>query len=306
MVSNSATLYSACIVVGGAVRAWDDAPVRRQRYARDAYRMPVECKAALHGRGHPDPARADPSGLSSLLAAAVCPGRPAYAPRTWHYRFAHATRGKGVAVASVSEGLVLTVAQIAATLMGLLLVGMFFYLETGFRRLTTLQVEAGAFLRAAIKLVLLLYALVLSVSLALVAFEPLVVTALYVLLSVAVLAALVEMTTRARRLPRPVRRRHAAAWRVWPPTLIALALPALMTGGWPLAAPALTDAVLLVGALAFFLTGGLLLFAFDLAGVERLAAEDLQHDGSLGSAASSHAGASKPERGRDVRDVDVR
>jgi hypothetical protein len=36
----------------------------------------------------------------------------------------------------------------------------------------------------------------------------------------------------------------------------------------------LTDAVFLVGALAFFLTGGLLLFAFDLAGVERLAAED--------------------------------
>ena len=80
-------------------------------------------------------------------------------------------------VASVSEGLLLTVAQIAATLIGLLLVGMFFYVETGFRRLTTVQVEAGAFLRATTKLVLLLYALVLAVSLALVAFEPLVVTA---------------------------------------------------------------------------------------------------------------------------------
>jgi hypothetical protein len=139
-----------------------------------------------------------------------------------------------VAVASVSEGLLLTVAQIAATLIGLLLVGMFFYLETGFRRLTTVQMEAGAFLRAATKLVLLLYALVLAVALALVAFDPLVVTALYVLLSVAVVAALVEMTVRARQLPRAVRRRHAAAWRVWPPTIIALALPGLTGGGrWP-------------------------------------------------------------------------
>ncbi|HSK96301.1 MAG TPA: hypothetical protein VK891_06770 [Euzebyales bacterium] len=200
---------------------------------------------------------------------------------------------------SVSEGLLLTVAQIAATLIGLLLVGMFYYVETGFRRLTTVQVEAGAFLRAATKLVLLLYALVLAVSLALVAFEPLVVTALHVLLSVAVLAALAEMTVRSRRLPRAVRRRHAAAWRVWPPTIIALALPGL-TGGWPLAASALADAVFLVCALAFFLTGGLLLFAFDLADVERLAAEDPQQSRSVSHAARSRAGTSKPEGRRDV------
>ena len=184
-----------------------------------------------------------------------------------------------MAVAPVSEGLLLTVAQIAATLIGLLLVGMFFYVETGFRRLTTLQEEAGAFLRAAAKLVLLLYALVLAVSLALVAFEPLVVTALYALLSTAVVAALIEMTTRARRLPTAVRRRHAAAWRVWPPTIVALAVP-WVTGEWPLGPPALVDALFLVGALAFFLTGGVLLFAFDLAGVERIAAAPGQHSGS--------------------------
>jgi hypothetical protein len=204
-----------------------------------------------------------------------------------------------VAVASVSEGLLLTIAQIAATLIGLLLVGMFFYLETGFRRLATVRVEAGAFLRATTKLVLLLYALVLAVSLALVAFEPLVVTVLYALLSVAALAALVEMTMCARRLPRAVRRQHAAAWRVWPPTIIALALPAL-TGGWPPAAPAFVLALFVVGAVAFFLTGGLLLFAFDLAGVERLAAEDPQHTASPSTAARAPAVPAEPERGRDV------
>ncbi|HSK97550.1 MAG TPA: hypothetical protein VK891_13100 [Euzebyales bacterium] len=183
-----------------------------------------------------------------------------------------------MAVAPVSEGLLLTIAQIAATLIGLLLVGMFFYLESGFRRLTTLHVEAGAFLRAAVKLVLLLYALVLAVALALVAFDPLAVTALYALLSVAVVAALVAMTLRSRRLPGPVRRRHAAAWRVWPPTVVALAVP-WVGGGWPLDAPALVDALFLVGALAFFLTGGVLLFAFDLAGIEHLAAAPGQRRG---------------------------
>jgi hypothetical protein len=161
-------------------------------------------------------------------------------------------------------------AQIAATLIGLLLVGMFFYIETGFRRLTTLEAQAGAFLRAATKLVLLLYALVVTVSLALVAFELLVVTALYALLCITVAAALVETTIRARHLPAAVRRRHADPWRVWPPTLVALAVP-WMVGGWPLDPPSLVIALFLVGALAFFLTGGMLLFAFDLAGVERLA-----------------------------------
>ena len=173
-------------------------------------------------------------------------------------------------VAPVSEGLLLALAQIAATLIGLLLVGMFFYVETGFRRLTTLHVEAGAFLRAAAKLVLLLYALVLAVSLALVAFEPLMVTALFAVLSAAVITALVGMTVRSRRLPSAVRRRHAAAWRVWPPTIVALAVPWVI-GGWPLDPPALVDGLFLIGALAFFLTGGVLLFAFDLAGVDHAA-----------------------------------
>ena len=44
LMSTSANLQSAYIVGGGAVRAVDDTPVGCQRYARDAYRMPVECK----------------------------------------------------------------------------------------------------------------------------------------------------------------------------------------------------------------------------------------------------------------------
>lgn len=180
-----------------------------------------------------------------------------------------------MAVASVSEGLLLTIAQIAATLIGLLVVGVFFYVETGYRRLAVFDLSAGAFLRATTKLILLLYSLVLGVSVALVAFEPHVVTVFFVVLSVAVFAALVGMTRSSRRLPRAVRRRHAAAWVVWPPTVVALGLP-WVTGGWPLTGEVLLVTVLLVGALAFFITGGLLLFAFDLASVERISAEGEQ------------------------------
>lgn len=182
-------------------------------------------------------------------------------------------------MAPVSESLLLTLAQIAATLIGLLLVGVFFYVETGFRRLTAFHLEAGAFLRATTKLVLLLYSLVLAISLALVAFGPHVVAALYAVLSIAVVAALVDTTVRSRRLPPKVRRRHAAAWRVWPPTVVALALP-WVTDGWPIGAEALVVTLFLVGALSFFLTGGLLLFAFDLAGVERFTVRDEPHRGS--------------------------
>lgn len=176
--------------------------------------------------------------------------------------------GSPVTVVSVSEGLLLTIAQIAATLIGLLVVGVFFYIETGYRRLTTFDREAAAFLRATTKLILLLYSMVLGISVALVAFEPHVVTALFAALSVAVFAVLIEMTRRSRELPSAVRRRHAAAWMVWPPTVFALALPWVI-GGWPVSAHALVTTLFLVGALSFFITGGLLLFAFDLASVER-------------------------------------
>jgi hypothetical protein len=48
----------------------------------------------------------------------------------------------------IPDALLLTTAQIAATLIGLLLVAVFFYLETGFRRLSTVGPEAQPFLKA--------------------------------------------------------------------------------------------------------------------------------------------------------------
>jgi len=91
----------------------------------------------------------------------------------------------------VSDGLLLTVAQIAATLIGLLLVAVAFYIETGLRRLAHLP-EAGPFLRATTKLILALYGLVLAVSLALLTVHPAAVTGLFIAVAVLIVVTMVE------------------------------------------------------------------------------------------------------------------
>jgi len=77
--------------------------------------------------------------------------------------------------------------RIAATLNGLLLVGVFFYVETGFRRATTVAPQGGPFLRATTKLTLLLYSLVLGISLGVVVLRPVPLLVLYGLLGLALL-----------------------------------------------------------------------------------------------------------------------
>lgn len=69
--------------------------------------------------------------------------------------------------------MLLTIAQIAATLIGLLLVGVLFYLETGFRAAPSAGLQAQSFLRATTKLIVLLYSMVLGLSLGLFALDPL-------------------------------------------------------------------------------------------------------------------------------------
>lgn len=69
----------------------------------------------------------------------------------------------------VSDAFLLQVAEISATLMGLFLVGVFFYVETGFRRLTPdARKVFEPYFRSGTRIVLVLYALPLGLSLTLV------------------------------------------------------------------------------------------------------------------------------------------
>jgi hypothetical protein len=100
-----------------------------------------------------------------------------------------------------------------------------FYVETGLRRLEALGPSPRVFVRALTKLILVLYALVLGLSVGLVVLERAWLTALYIVLGAAVIAALVDVTRAGRDLPAPIRRQHGQVWMAWPPILATLVVP---------------------------------------------------------------------------------
>jgi hypothetical protein len=176
----------------------------------------------------------------------------------------------------IPDALLLTTAQIAATLIGLLLVAVFFYLETGFRRLSTVGPEALPFLKATAQLIVLQYSMVLGLSLGLVALQPLWVTLLFLALSLGIVVGLVDWTRWGRALSSDLRRAvRIRPLLAWPIVLIPLALPFVL-GGWEPDRDALSTSLFLEGAVAFGNTVSLLLLAFDLAAIERAAHSDAE------------------------------
>lgn len=176
----------------------------------------------------------------------------------------------------IPDALLLTTAQIAATLIGLLLVAVFFYLETGFRRLKTVGSEAQPFLKATAQLIVLQYSMVLGLSLGLVALQPLWVTLLFLALSLGIVVGLIDWTRWGRALSSDLRRAvRIRPLLAWPIVLIPLALPFVL-GGWEPDRDALSTSLFLEGAVAFANTVSLLLLAFDLAAIERAAHSDAE------------------------------
>jgi hypothetical protein len=167
----------------------------------------------------------------------------------------------------VSEGFLLAVAGIAATLIGLLLLGAFFYIETGLRRAAALAPHGGPFPRATTKLTLMLYSLVLGVALGLVVLPPVPLALVYVGLGVALLRALVEWTARHRDLRKTLPIPWESPWIIWPAVVILLVLPWVIDG-WEPSREAMTWTLLGTGALAVTSTAGLVLTSFDLASWE--------------------------------------
>jgi len=103
----------------------------------------------------------------------------------------------------VSDAFLLNMAEVSAGLTGLFLIGVFFYVETGFRRLD----EAGGrvleeYFRASTRIVLVLLALPLGLSLALVVLEPAWSTAIFALLGTVLVAANVDTARRIRAVQR--------------------------------------------------------------------------------------------------------
>jgi hypothetical protein len=108
-------------------------------------------------------------------------------------------------VRQVSDALLLILAEVSATLIGLLLVGVFFYVETGLRRLGPAREAATSYLRAGTRIVLVLYAMTLALSLSLVVLEPVWSRVLFAVLSLLLLAANIETSVRLRAVVRLTR-----------------------------------------------------------------------------------------------------
>lgn len=103
----------------------------------------------------------------------------------------------------VSDAFLLNVAEVSGSLLGLFVVGMLFFVETGFRRLERRAGEVvQAYFRASTRIVLLLFVIPLGLSMTLVVLELGWSTALFAFLSVALVAANLDTLRLVRQAQR--------------------------------------------------------------------------------------------------------
>jgi hypothetical protein len=93
-------------------------------------------------------------------------------------------------------------ARTRPALIGLFLVGVFFFVDTGFRPLDQARGIVEPYFRASTRIVLVLYTLPLGLSLSLVVLEPGWSRVLFVLLSLLLLAANLDTAVRIRAVAR--------------------------------------------------------------------------------------------------------
>jgi hypothetical protein len=180
-------------------------------------------------------------------------------------------------VREVSDSFLLNMAEVSATLTGLFLVGVLFFVETGFRRLGQAREIFEPYLRAGTRIVLLLYALPLSLSLTLVVLGMNWNRALFAVLSVLLLAANVDSVGRIRAVARVTSSKVLVANELLgtAAVLVLVAIPWILGGLHPTRED-LTWAILLSFASAFVSVGALVLAVFDTATYETPAAGQAQ------------------------------
>jgi hypothetical protein len=168
----------------------------------------------------------------------------------------------------VSDGFLLNMAEVSAALVGLFLVGMFFYLETGFRRL---EVREGVllYLRVGARIVLILFAFPLILSLTLVVLELTWSRVLFAVLSVILVAANVDSAVRVRGVTEAFGSRTLFLNEVvGTAAVVVIVLVPWILGGIDPSREDLTWSVLVAFAAGFLSICVTVLSAFDLARFE--------------------------------------
>jgi hypothetical protein len=169
-------------------------------------------------------------------------------------------------VRQVSDAFLLNMAEVSSTLIGLFLVGVFFYVETGFRRLDHARQVFEPYLRAGTRITLIVFAIPLGLSLTLVAMDLIWARVLFALLSLILIAANVDSVVRIRGVAKAT---GSVALLVNEVVTSVLAL-VLIVLPWALGGirPAREDlvwAIVLSFAAGFLSIGATVMSAFDIA-----------------------------------------
>ena len=169
----------------------------------------------------------------------------------------------------VSDDFLLNLAEVSAALIGLFMVGVFFFADTGFRRLDRARGAVEPYFRASTRIVLVLYALPLGLSLSLVVLQPVWSRVLFALLSLMLLAANLRTAVRIRAVA-SVTGSTALLVNELAGSAVVVAIVALpwVLGGLHPTREDLTWAILLAFAAGFASISALVLFVLDLARFE--------------------------------------
>jgi hypothetical protein len=168
----------------------------------------------------------------------------------------------------VSDAFLLNMAEVSAALIGLFFVGMFFYVETGFQRAKLGRAVLARYFRASTRIVLILYAIPLGLSLALVVLEPVWARAFFALLSLLLVAANVDTAIRVRGVAKTIGSMALLVNEVLGTVgVVVIVVVPWALGGLHPTREDLTWAVLLSFATGFLSIGAAVLSAFD---IERL------------------------------------
>ncbi|MGH2788242.1 MAG: hypothetical protein ACRDJV_10070 [Actinomycetota bacterium] len=169
----------------------------------------------------------------------------------------------------ISDGFLLNMAEVSASLIGLFLVGVFFYVETGFRRYSRARDVVEPYFRASTRIVLILYSIPLVLSLTLVVLEPIWTRILFAALSTGLVAANLDTAVRIRAVARVT---GSAALLVneiaGSVAVVVIVIVPWMLGGFHPTREDLTWAILLSFATGFASICALVLSAFDIARFE--------------------------------------
>ncbi|HEV2919148.1 MAG TPA: hypothetical protein VG673_07895 [Actinomycetota bacterium] len=199
----------------------------------------------------------------------------------------------------VSDDFLLNMAEVSAALIGLFMVGVFFFADTGFRRLDRARGIVEPYFRASTRIVLVLYTLPLGLSLSLVALEPVWSRVLFALLSLLLLAANLDTAARIRAVAR-VTGSTALLVNELVGTAAVVTIVALpwVLGGLHPTREDLAWAILLAFAAGFTSISALVLFVQDLARFEAGGGDEarLSEPGRRGSPPPPRPAAGRPRR----------